>query len=215
MKTLLVAAVSAFIAVAPARAATEQQVVDRCAEMLREFRAMPESGIPSSILRNAHGLAIVKVVKVGFGVSGKGGQGVVVARTGRGWSGPSFIGIGGAGWGAQLGAQVTDFVIVLNTREAVRSFSRADNIHLGADLSAAAGPVGRDLQAGVTPTAAVYTYSRSRGLFAGASLEGAIIFTQKDSNARYYGHAVSASQILNGAAPAPAGAGRLRAALGR
>lgn len=175
---------------------------------------MPERGIPAGVLRDARGLAIIKVVKVGFGISGKGGEGVVVARTGRGWSGPSFIGTGGAGWGAQIGAQVTDFIIVLNTREAVRAFSQTDNIHLGADVSAAAGPVGRDLQAGVTPTAAVYTYSRSRGLFAGASLEGAIIFTQKDSNARYYGHPVSAHAILSGRVAPPRGTGRLRHALG-
>jgi len=138
---------------------------------------------------------------------------VVVARTGHGWSGPSFIGIGGAGWGAQIGAQMTDFIIVLNTNRAVRAFSRSDNIHLGADLSAAAGPVGRDVQAGVMPTAAVYTYSRSRGLFAGASLEGAIIFTQKDSNMKYYGRPVSSAEILSGEAVPPQGASHLRAAL--
>jgi lipid-binding SYLF domain-containing protein len=215
MRKLLALSIVWTLGLASAFAASEQQVVDQSAEMLRQFRSMPERGIPAGVLRDARGLAIVKVIKVGLGVSGKGGEGVVVARTGRGWSGPSFLGIGGAGWGAQIGAQVTDFVIVLNTREAVRAFSRSDNIHLGADLSAAAGPVGRDLQAGVTPTAAVYTYSRSRGLFAGASLEGAIIFTQKDSNAKYYRRPVSAGAILSGQVAPPRGAGSLRAALGR
>ncbi len=215
MRKLLLFGIISVLSAAIAHAATEQQVVDQSAQMLREFRAMPERGIPASVLSNARGLAIIKVIKVGFGVSGKGGEGVVVARTGHGWSGPSFVGIGGAGWGAQIGAQVTDFIIVLNTRAAVRAFSHSDNVHLGADVSAAAGPVGRDLQAGVTPTAAVYTYSRSRGLFAGASLEGAIIFTQKDSNARYYGHPVSAGTILSGGVTPPAGARSLRAALGR
>jgi lipid-binding SYLF domain-containing protein len=215
MRKLFLLSMVWALSLACAAAATEQQIVDQSADMLREFRSMPERGIPAGVLRDARGLAIVKVVKVGFGISGKGGEGVVVARTGRGWSGPSFIGTGGAGWGAQIGAQVTDFIIVLNTREAVRAFSQTDNIHLGADVSAAAGPVGRDLQAGVTPTAAVYTYSRSRGLFAGASLEGAIIFTQKDSNARYYGHAVSAHAILSGRVAPPPGSGQLRRALGR
>ena len=122
---------------------------------------MPEKGIPARVLRNARGLAIITVVKVGFGLSAKGGQGVVVARTDRGWSGPSFVGTGGAGWGPQIGAQITDFVFVLNSRAAVRAFSRDGNVTLGVDASVAAGPVGRDAHAGVTPTAAIYTYSRS------------------------------------------------------
>jgi lipid-binding SYLF domain-containing protein len=195
--------------------ATEQDVVNQSARILRGFRSMPERGIPVRVMRNARGLAILTVVKVGFGISGKGGEGVVVARTGHGWSGPSFVGTGGAGWGPQIGAQVTDFVFVLNTSEAVRAFSRDTNVHLGADVSAAAGPVGRDLQAGLTPTAAVYTYSRSKGLFAGASLEGAIIATQKDANARYYGRPVRARDILSGRVAPPPGAAVLRAALGR
>ena len=175
---------------------------------------MPEKGIPARVLRHAKGLAILTVFKVGFGVSGKGGQGIVVARTGRGWSGPSFVGTGGAGWGFQVGAQVTDFVFVLNSRAAVRSFSRDGNVTLGADASVAAGPVGRDAHAGVTPTAAIYAYSRSKGLFAGAALEGAVIATQKTANARYYGRPVRASDILTGRVAAPARASALRAALG-
>jgi len=176
---------------------------------------MPEKGIPRRILRNARGLAILSVVKIGFGISGKGGQGVVVARTGSGWSGPSFMGTGGAGWGAQIGAQITDFVFVLNSDAAVRAFSRDGNVTLGADASAAAGPVGRDAHAGVTPTAAIYTYSRSKGLFAGASLEGAVIATQKTANARYYGKPVRATNILTGRVAPPAKAHVLQAALGR
>ncbi|MGI9088601.1 MAG: YSC84-related protein [Chthoniobacterales bacterium] len=194
-------------------AASEQEVVNKSTAILRDFRRMPETNIPASILRSARGLAVIEVVKVGFGFSGKGGEGVVLARTGGGWSGPSFIGTGGVGFGFQIGAQITDFVFVLNTGDAVRAFSRDGNVTLGADLSAAAGPVGRDLQAGVTPTAAVYTYSRSKGLFAGASLEGAIIATQKTANAHYYGHPVSARAILSGRVPPPTRASRLRAAL--
>jgi lipid-binding SYLF domain-containing protein len=197
------------------RGATEQEVVNTSTDIIRKFRAMPETDIPQAVLRNAKGLAIMTVVKVGLGVSGKGGQGVVVARTGRGWSGPSFVGTGGAGYGFQIGAEVTEFVFVLNTREAVRAFSRDGNITLGADASAAAGPVGRDAHAGVTPTAAIYTYSRSKGLFAGASLEGAVIATQKTANTRYYGRPVRASEILSGRIAPPPGAASLTGALGR
>jgi lipid-binding SYLF domain-containing protein len=196
-------------------AATEQEVVNQSAHILRQFRGMPERGIPRSVLRNARGLAILTVVKIGFGLSGKGGQGVVVARTGEGWSGPSFIGTGGAGWGPQIGAQLTEFVFVLNTNRAVRAFSRDGNLTLGADASVAAGPVGREAAAAVTPTAAIYTYSRTQGLFAGASLEGTVIATQKTANHRYYGQAVSARDILSGSVPPPERANRLISVLGR
>jgi lipid-binding SYLF domain-containing protein len=195
--------------------ATEQDIVERSAVTVREFRHMPEKGIPSRVLRHARGLAIISVVKAGFIFSGKAGEGVVVARTGRGWSGPSFIGTGGAGWGPQIGAQVTDFVIVLNTERAVRAFSKGGNVTLGADASVAAGPIGRAAEADVTPRAAVYTYSKSKGLFVGASLEGAVIGTRKGANERYYGRPVVADDILHGRVPPPASAANLRAALGR
>jgi len=194
--------------------ATEQDTVDRCASIIRDFRQMRERAIPRDVLRRSKGLAILTVIKAGFIFSGKGGQGVVVARTGHGWSGPSFIATGGAGWGLQAGAQVTDFVIVLNNNDAVRAFSRGGNVTIGADVSAAAGPVGRTAEAAVAPTAEVYTYSKSRGLFAGVSLEGAVIGTQRDSNFRYYGRPVRADEILKGWVAPPPGAARLRRALG-
>ena len=175
---------------------------------------MPEKAIPRDVLRGAKGLAILSVVKAGFIFSAKGGQGVVIARTPRGWSGPSFIATGGGGWGLQVGAQVTDFVIVLNTDAAVQAFSRGGNVTLGVDLSAAAGPVGRTASGAVLPTAAVYTYSRSKGLFVGVSLEGAVIGTQRQSNFHYYGKPVRADSILSGLTKPPPGAAALRRALG-
>jgi len=214
MKAFCFFLITCILSLATAGAATEQEVVNQSASILRDFRRMPEKGIPGRVIRDAKGLAIITVVKVGFGISGKGGQGVVVARTDHGWSGPSFVGTGGAGWGAQIGAEVTDFVFVLNSNRAVRAFARDGNVTIGADASAAAGPVGRDAHAGVTPTAAIYTYSRSKGLFAGASLEGAVIATQKTANERYYGHPVRANDILSGHVAAPARANVLRAALG-
>jgi lipid-binding SYLF domain-containing protein len=195
--------------------ATEQDIVNRSADTVREFRHIPEKGIPARILRRARGLAIISVVKAGFIFSGKAGEGVVVARTGHGWSGPSFIGTGGAGWGPQIGAQVTHFVIVLNNEAAVRAFSKGGNVTLGADASVAAGPVGRAAEADVTPRAAIYTYSRSKGLFIGASLEGAVIGTRKGANEKYYGRPVTAYDILHGRVAAPADAANLRGALGR
>jgi len=215
MKTSCALLALCFLPFAAANAATEQEVVNQSARILRDFHRMPEQGIPQNVLRNAKGVAVLTVVKIGFGLSGKGGQGVVVARTGDGFSGPSFIGTGGAGWGLQIGAQITEFVFVLNTNRAVHAFSRDGNFTLGADASAAAGPVGREAAAAITPTAAIYTYSRAKGLFAGASLEGTVIATQKTANARYYGRDVSARDILSGAVPAPSRAGVLMRALGR
>jgi lipid-binding SYLF domain-containing protein len=198
-----------------ARGMTPQEVVNQSSGIIRDFRHMPEQSIPATVLDEARGLAIIRVFKIGFGFSGKGGQGVVIARTGEGWSGPSFIGTGGAGFGFQIGAQVTDFVFVLNTREAVKAFSHGGNVTIGADVSAAAGPVGRNAQAGVLPTAAIYTYSRAKGLFAGVSLEGAVIATQKDANREYYGRGVTARAILDGSVPPPGGAARLIERLSR
>ncbi len=194
---------------------TEQETVDHCTRIIQDFRQMPESSIPRSVLRHSKGLAIMTVIKAAFIFSAKGGHGVVVARTDRGWSGPSFVGTGGAGWGPQIGAEATDFVFVLNTDSAVRAFSKGGNVTLGADASVAVGPVGRDAHAGVMPTAAIYTYSRAKGLFVGASVEGAVIGTQKDENTRYYGRPVSSRDILHGRVRPPAGAAPLRAALGR
>ena len=215
MKHIVLVLFICALGLATGQAFTEQEVVNADTEIIREFRHMPEQAIPESVLRHARGLAIIKVLKVGVGVSGKGGEGVVVARTRNGWSGPSFIGTGGAGFGLQIGAEVTDFVFVLNNEDAVRAFSHGGNVTVGADASAAAGPVGRHAEADVTPVAAIYTYSRTKGLFAGVSLTGAVIATQTDANRRYYGRNVSASAILSGKASRPAGAARLIAALGR
>jgi lipid-binding SYLF domain-containing protein len=192
-----------------------QDDVDRAATTIMAFRNIPEKSIPQEVLRNAKGVAIMTVIKAGFIVSGRAGSGVVVARLGKGWSGPSAIGTGGAGFGLQIGAEQTEFVIVLNTRDAVKAFSQGGNVQLGGDISVAAGPVGRTVEAGVTPVAAVYTYSRSQGLFGGISLEGTVVATRNDANAQYYGRSVTPGQILSGKVKVPAGAKPLQRALAR
>jgi lipid-binding SYLF domain-containing protein len=192
-----------------------QDDVDQAVAIIQRFRDIPEHSIPSEVLRDARGLAVMTVVKAGFIFSGRGGSGVVVARTGKGWSGPSAIGTGGAGFGLQIGAQVTEFIFILNTPEAVRAFSQGGNLQLGADLSVAAGPVGRSAEAGITPVAAVYTYSRSQGLFGGISLEGTVIATRNEANAKYYGRNVTPGEILSGKVKAPPGARQLQQVLAR
>ncbi len=189
--------------------------VDQAVAILQRFQEIPEKSIPPAVLKGAKGLALLTVTKAGFIVSARGGTGVVVARTGKGWSGPSAIGTGGAGFGFQIGAQVSELVIVLNTPDAVRAFSQGGNVSLGADLSVTAGPVGRNVAAGVLPTAAVYTYSRSQGLFAGVSLEGTILVSRDDTNREYYGRSITPSEILSGKAKVPKGAQGLLKALSR
>lgn len=190
-----------------------QETVDNSAHILRSFERIPEKAIPRRVLREARGIAILDILKGGFVVSGRGGVGVVVARTGHGWSGPSAIATGGAGFGFQIGAEVTEFVLVLNNEDAVKAFSHGGNVSIGGDLSVAAGPIGRVAEGDVLPVAAIYTYSRSKGLFAGVSLEGTVLVTEDKKNAGYYGHKVTPEAILSGRVSPPARAGRLLSVL--
>lgn len=206
---------SLMAASAPAFAEGLQDEVDQATSIIERFREIPEKSIPDAVLRDAKGLAILTVLKAGFMFSGQGGWGVVVARDGKGWSGPSAIGTGGAGFGFQVGAEVTEFVLVLNTPEAVDAFAHGGNVSFGGALSAAAGPLGRTVGANVMPVAAVYTYSRSQGAFAGISIEGTVIASRDDANEKYYGRKVTPKQILSHGVKAPAGAAKLERALGK
>jgi lipid-binding SYLF domain-containing protein len=186
-----------------------QADVDQAAAIIERFEAIPESAIPPAIMRAARGLAILTVTKAGFIGSVRGGTGVVVQRIEKGWSGPAAIGTGGLGVGFQAGAEVSEFVIVLNTPAAVDAFAKQGNVTLGGNLTVAAGPVGRSAEANVGLQAAVYSYSRSQGLFAGISLEGTVIGVRDELNSAYYGSPVTAAEILSGKAQPPAGARRL------
>ncbi|HXG52801.1 MAG TPA: YSC84-related protein [candidate division Zixibacteria bacterium] len=192
-----------------------QADVDQAAAIIERFEAIPESGIPPAVMRAARGLAILNVTKAGFVGSVRGGSGIVVQRTETGWSGPSAIGAAGIGAGFQAGVEISELVIVLNTPAAVEAFARGGSFTLGGALSVAAGPVGRTAEAAVGLQAAVYTYSRSQGLFAGVSLEGTVLTTRDELNAAYYGKPVSARDILSGKVQPPAGARRLLAVLSK
>jgi SH3 domain-containing YSC84-like protein 1 len=197
--------------------------VDEAVAILEHFREIPEQAIPEAVMADAKGLAILTVLKAGFLFSGQGGLGLVVARTttgwmrvgrgkygrGAGWSAPSAIATGGAGFGFQVGAEVTEYVMVLNTDAAVKAFSRGGNVTLGTDVSVAAGPIGRTASAAVTPVAAVYSYSRSKGLFAGVSVTGTVIATRNRANQEYYGRKVTPEEIFLGKVKPPASADRL------
>ncbi|CAG8453842.1 4103_t:CDS:10 [Ambispora gerdemannii] len=178
----------------------------------------PDKVIPANILQNAKGFAIFTVIKAGFLFSGRAGSGLVVARLDDGsWSAPSAIGTGGMGFGGQIGAEVTDFVIVLNSRDAVKSFMTGGNVTLGGNLSVAAGPIGRTAEGAGSVSrghvAAIFSYSKTKGLFAGVSIEGSVVIERKDANAKFYHRKVSAKELLSGSVAPPAQADTLYRAL--
>jgi SH3 domain-containing YSC84-like protein 1 len=206
--SLIAILLTACLVTAAAHAAMQDDV-DQAVSVIERFQEIPETAIPDVIMREAKGLAILTVTKAGFVFSGRGGNGIVVARTEKGWSGPSAIGAGGMGFGFQAGAQVSELVIVLNTPDAVAAFAKGGNFTFGGAMSLAAGPVGRDLEGSMALGAVMYTYSRSQGLFAGVSLEGTVIGTRDTANAEYYGKVVQAREILSGNVAPPAGAQKL------
>ncbi|KJE97450.1 SH3 domain-containing protein [Capsaspora owczarzaki ATCC 30864] len=176
----------------------------------------PDSVVPADIINKAQGIAIITVIKAGFLMSVRGGSGIVVRRIGGGWSAPSAIGTAGIGGGFEIGAEVTDFLLILNTQTAVDAFAKGTNVTLGGNLTVAAGPYGRNMEADVAirSTAAVYTYSKSKGLFAGISLEGSVMLERKEANSKFYGvQAIRARDILSGSVDPPPEAQPLYTAL--
>uniref|UniRef100_A0A3P8SIQ3 SH3 domain-containing YSC84-like protein 1 n=1 Tax=Amphiprion percula TaxID=161767 RepID=A0A3P8SIQ3_AMPPE len=178
----------------------------KAAKILREFteisnRNGPDKLIPAHVIAKAEGLAIISVIKAGFMITARGGSGIVIARLpDRRWSAPSAIGIAGLGGGFEIGVEVSDLVIILNQRRAIEAFTKGGNLTLGGNCTVAVGPMGRNVEADVAlrSTAAVFTYCRSRGLFAGISLEGSYLIERKETNRKFYGQDIRASAILNG-----------------
>lgn len=148
------------------------------------------------------------VLKAGFLFSGRAGSGVIVARLPDGsWSPPSAIVTAGAGVGGQIGAELTDFVFILNTKSAVDSFAQMGSVTLGTNVSIAAGPLGRSAEAAGTASfkavSAVFAYSKTKGLYAGVSLEGSAIVERREANRKFYGSNCKARNILSGQVDAP------------
>ena len=137
---IFAALLGACSTIAPGRDGMQGDV-DQAVAIIERFDAIPEKAIPPAVMRAARGVAILTVTKVGFIGSVRGGTGVVVARTDKGWSGPSAIGTGGIGAGLQAGAEVSELVVVLNTPAAVDAFAKGGNVTLSAALGAAAGDV--------------------------------------------------------------------------
>ncbi|PVU96748.1 hypothetical protein BB561_000986 [Smittium simulii] len=157
--------------------------------------------IPSDVLDKCKGIAVLTVIKGGFIWSGRLGTGLVIAKLPDGsWSAPSAIGTLGIGFGGQIGGELTDFVMILNNENAVKAFSRGGNFTLGTNLSIAAGPTGRSVEVGgsIREAAAVYSYSKTKGLFAGVSIEGTLILEREDANQNFYKYTISSKELLLG-----------------
>ena len=183
--------------------ATER--LDNATNVLHEIMGMPDNGIPEEVLEHAKCVAVVPhMVKAGFIFGGKGGKGVATCRTANGWSAPAFITISGGSWGLQIGVEAVDLVMIIQNEKGMQKLL-SSNFQIGADASAAAGPVGRHASAGTDwkLDTEILTYSRAKGAFAGLTLEGASIRQDNDSRRAMYGRKVTTRSLLLGKVPAP------------
>jgi len=176
--------------------------------VLHEIMAMPDKGIPEEVLEHAKCIAVVPhMVKGGFIFGGKGGKGVATCRKANGWSAPAFITISGGSWGLQIGVEAVDVVLIIQNEKGMQKLL-SSNFQIGADASAAAGPVGRHAEAGTDwkMDTEILTYSRAKGAFAGLTLEGASLRQDDDSRHAIYGRNVTTRAILLGKVAAPSAA---------
>jgi lipid-binding SYLF domain-containing protein len=176
---------------------SEQYKLARATEVLDQFIRIPENSIPPALLRGAYGVAVLPdVIKGGFFVGGRRGKGILVVRSANGeWSNPAFITLTGGSLGWQFGGQSTDLLLVFKSSKSIQNITRG-KLTLGADAAIAAGPVGRQTAAATDLTlgAEVYSYSRSRGLFAGVAFEGAALRIDDAANQAFYGNKGITSQ---------------------
>lgn len=179
--------------------------LQKASEVLNQMVQAPDKGIPEEVLAKAKCIAIVPhLVKGGLGFGGKHGRGVATCRTGEGWSAPAFISVGGGSWGLQIGVESVDLImLVMNDKGMEQLLS--SKFQLSGEGSAAAGPVGRHASAGTDwkLETEMLTYSRSKGAFAGLTLEGAVIQADNDSTRAIYDKDVAFKSILMGQVAAP------------
>jgi lipid-binding SYLF domain-containing protein len=176
--------------------------------VLTEIGAAPDRGIPEEVLNSAKCVVVVpNLFKAGFIVGAKHGRGVATCRTEHGWSAPAFISVSGGSWGFQIGAEGVDLVMLVMNDRGLRHLL-SSKFQLSGEGSVAAGPVGRHASAGTDwkMNAELLTYSRSKGIFAGLTLEGAVVEQDADSTTAIYGRDVSFRHILTGHVASPSAA---------
>ncbi len=179
--------------------------LDHAGRVVHEIMAAPDNGIPEEVLEHAKCIAVVPhLLKGGFVFGAQNGRGVATCRTSGGWSAPAFFAITGGSWGLQIGVEGIDLVMIIQDDRGMKQLL-SSKFELGADASAAAGPVGRHASANTDwkMDAEILTYSRARGAFAGLTLNGASIRRDNDSTVAIYGRDVSTHRILQGKEPVP------------
>jgi len=193
VKNLALAVMTAFVlgmSATSAVAAKGDGKIEDCIDVVKAIKAIPEQGIPQVLMRDAHGIMIIPgVIKLGFMVGARYGTGILTVRDQSGnWSDPVFVKIAGGSFGWQVGAQSADLILVFKSKKSVDGIFRG-KFTLGADASVAAGPVGRSAEGAtdVTLKSEIYSYSRTRGLFAGIALDGAALMIDEDADETYYG----------------------------
>ncbi len=212
MKNSLTAflALAALVVTAPWALASDRRDADldriqTASAVLHQIMSAPDRAIPDSIMAGAKCIAIMpSMLKAGFIVGANYGKGVATCRTEHGWSAPAFFKLTGGSFGFQAGGQASDLVLIIRTDDGMQHLLQS-KFKLGADASAAAGPVGRDAQAStdLTLRAQVLTYSRSRGLFLGVSLAGGVINQDEADTQAFYGKNWTYYSVLNGQVPPP------------
>src|SRR5438552_10434154 len=182
--------------------------LSNAAKVIHEVMAAPDQGIPEEVLEHAKCIAVVPhLVKGGFIFGAKGGKGVATCRTADGWSAPAFFTVSGGSWGLQIGVETVDLVMIIQNETGMQHLA-SNKSQMGADASAAAGPVGRHASANTDwkLDTEVLTYSRAKGAFAGLTLEGASVRLDDDSRRAMYGRKTSTRAILLGQVAAPSAA---------
>jgi lipid-binding SYLF domain-containing protein len=173
----------------------------KASNVIQEVMGIPEDGIPEDLMSHATAVAVIpNMVKAAFGIGGSYGKGLVSQRLPNGrWSPPAFIEIGGGSFGLQLGGSATDLILVFTSRDGLDGLLKG-KVKLGADAAVAAGPVGRKAEVGtdVLLKSPIVSYSRSKGLFAGISLDGSVVAIDDSANTKVYGKTVDARTILDG-----------------
>lgn len=179
--------------------------MDHAGRVLAEIMSAPDKGIPEEVLEHAKCVAVVPhMLKGGFVFGGENGRGVATCRTSAGWSAPSFFAITGGSWGLQIGIEGVDLVMIIQNKHGMQHLL-SSSFQLGADASAAAGPVGRHASADTDwkMDSEILTYSRAKGAFAGLTLTGASIRRDNDSMEAVYGPGITSRSVLGGSVHVP------------
>ena len=206
-KLVVLTAVMGLTTIAWAETKKEDAIdrVENATKVVNEIMATPDKGIPQEVIDHAKCIAVVPhMIKGGFIVGANGGKGVATCRTDHGWSAPAFFTIAGGSWGLQIGVEGVDLVMVIQNDKGMQQLLNS-KFQLGGDASAAAGPVGRHASADTDwkMNAEILTYSRAKGVFAGLTLDGAVVKTDDDSMVAVYGPGVTERTALTGKVPPP------------